>query len=238
MSSPRTTTEADDLVSEAFIRVLQALLAGGGPDSGVRAYLLTVLRNTAYDRTRSERRVAPSDDITGVADRALVSVPFDDTATAAVDKSLATKAFAGLPTRWRDVRWLTEIAGQPPAQAAPRLGLTPDGASALAYRARETLRQGCLQAHAPTTPAQRCAPALRVLGAWTRNGLSERQARAVEDHLRVCDFCLTLSAELVEINNSFRAGKASARGVNHRPPEGRRQRLATGTGQFAAKMAS
>lgn len=238
----RTVTEADDLVSEAFIRVLEALRTGGGPDSAVRAYLLTVLRNTAYSRTRAERRVAPTEDVTVAADAALVSVPFDDRATAAVDKSLAAKAFARLPRRWRDVLWLTEIAGQSPAQAAPRLGLTPNGVSALAYRAREALRQGYLQAHVSDARATRCAPALKVLGAWTRNGVSERQARAVGDHLRACDFCRALSAELAEINGSFRAVKAfarfSVRRGNHSLPEARRQRFATGTGLLSVNSAS
>lgn len=207
----RTKTEADDLVSEAFIRVLQALRAGRGPDSAVRAYLLTVLRNVACNMSWAERRVAPTEDVTRDVDPIRLCVPFDDTATAAVDKSLAAKAFAGLPGRWRDILWLTAIAKQTPAQAAARLGLTPNGVSALAYRAREGLRQGYLQAHVPGAPARRCAPALSVLGAWIRNDLSNRQTRTVEEHLRACEPCLALSAELAEINSSFRAVKASAR---------------------------
>ncbi|WP_275295196.1 sigma-70 family RNA polymerase sigma factor [Amycolatopsis sp. La24] len=207
----RTKTEADDLVSEAFIRVLQELRAGRGPDSAVRAYLLTVLRNVAYNRSWAERRVAPTEDVTRDADPIWLSVPFHDTAAASVDKSLAAKAFAGLPARWRDILWLTAIAKQTPSQAAACLGLTPNGVSALAYRAREGLRQGYLQAHVPDAPAQRCAPALSVLGAWIRNDLSKRQARTVEEHLRACEPCLALSAELAEINSSFRAVKASAR---------------------------
>src|SRR6202000_1186561 len=83
----RTTADGDDLVSEAFIRVLHALRAGGGPNSAIRAYLLTALRHVAYDRTRKERRVELSEDIAESVDPALVSVPFDDTVTATAEKA-------------------------------------------------------------------------------------------------------------------------------------------------------
>ena len=52
----RSQAEADDLVSEAFAKVLDTLRGGRGPDSAFRAYLLTALRHTAYDKTRRTRR--------------------------------------------------------------------------------------------------------------------------------------------------------------------------------------
>ncbi|HEY2700570.1 MAG TPA: sigma factor, partial [Pseudonocardiaceae bacterium] len=51
----RSTAESDDLVSEAFSRVLDTLRAGRGPDVAFRAYLLTALRHVAYDKTRRDR---------------------------------------------------------------------------------------------------------------------------------------------------------------------------------------
>lgn len=213
----RTTAEADDLVSEAFIKVLQALRAGGGPDSAIRAYLLAALRHTAYDRTRKERRVELSEDITETVDPALVSVPFDDTVTANAERTLVKKAFALLPDRWRKVLWLTEIEGQTPAEIAPSLGLTPNGVSALAYRAREALRQGYLQAHLAAAQAKQCGPTIEVLGSWTRSSVPKRQAQEVEVHLDECASCRALSAELAEINSSFRiATKAPAKRSDQR----------------------
>ncbi len=47
--------EADDLVAEAFAKVLDTLRTGGGPDTAFRAYLLTTLRNTLYDRVRRDK---------------------------------------------------------------------------------------------------------------------------------------------------------------------------------------
>ncbi len=41
-----TGTERDDLIAEAFTRVLRILRAGGGPGDDFRPYLLTTVRNT------------------------------------------------------------------------------------------------------------------------------------------------------------------------------------------------
>ena len=142
----KSAAEADDLVSEAFAKVLDALREGRGPTSAFRAYLLTSLRHAAYDRTRRERKVQLADDVAEVSG-ADVSVPFNDTAVAGLERTLAAQAFARLPERWQTVLWHIEIEGQSPAEIAPLLGLTPNGVSALAYRAREGLRQAYLQVH-------------------------------------------------------------------------------------------
>jgi DNA-directed RNA polymerase specialized sigma24 family protein len=59
----RSAAEADDLVSEAFARVLDALRHGKGPDTSFRSYLLTSVRHVAYDKGRKDRRVG----VAGVA---------------------------------------------------------------------------------------------------------------------------------------------------------------------------
>ncbi|WP_344871154.1 sigma-70 family RNA polymerase sigma factor [Allokutzneria multivorans] len=200
----RSTAEADDLVSEAFAKVLDTLRGGRGPDAAFRAYLLTALRHTAYDKTRRDRKVEFSDDISGVADAAAVVVPFTDTAVAGLDRSLAAKAFAKLPERWQAVLWHTEIEGQSPAEVAPILGLTPNGVSALAYRAREGLRQAYLQVHVGAGTEEHCRATIDRLGAWTRDGLSRRETAQVEQHLDNCDRCRVLAAELGEVNGALR----------------------------------
>jgi RNA polymerase sigma factor (sigma-70 family) len=184
----RSPAEADDLVSEAFAKVLDTIRAGRGPDSAFRAYLLTALRHTAYDRTRRERKVELSDDVE-TADGAHTAEPFSDTAIAGLERSLATQAFARLPERWQAVLWHTEIEGQSPAEISPLLGLTPNGVSALAYRAREGLRQAYLQAHLAETAELRCRATAERLGAWTRSGLAKREKAQVEAHLDECARC-------------------------------------------------
>ena len=65
----RSGAEADDLVSDAFAKVLDAVRAGGGPESAFRAYLLTALRHTAYDKTRRDKKLKLADDVEGAGVR-------------------------------------------------------------------------------------------------------------------------------------------------------------------------
>nr|WP_042195619.1 sigma-70 family RNA polymerase sigma factor [Kibdelosporangium sp. MJ126-NF4]CEL22120.1 sigma-70 region 2 domain protein [Kibdelosporangium sp. MJ126-NF4]CTQ92901.1 sigma-70 region 2 domain protein [Kibdelosporangium sp. MJ126-NF4] len=199
----RNQAEADDLVSEAFAKVLDTLRAGRGPDSAFRAYLLTALRHTAYDKTRRDKRVELSDDVTTVSG-ADTAVPFSDTAVAGLERTLAARAFSRLPERWQAVLWHTEVEGQTPAEVAPILGLTPNGVSALAYRAREGLRQAYLQVHLAESTSERCRATAERLGAWTRGGLSKRETAQVESHLDECDRCRALAAELADVNSGMR----------------------------------
>jgi len=206
----RSSTEADDLVSEAFAKLLDRLRAGKGPDSAFRAYLLTALRHTAYDKTRKDRRLDLNEDMAhvGGSARDALTTPFADTAVAGLERTLAAKAFARLPERWQAVLWHTEIEQQTPAQVAPLLGLTANGVSALAYRAREGLRQAYLQVHLAETGAERCHAAADKLGAWTRDGLSKRERAQVETHLDECERCRVLALELADINGGLRAAVA------------------------------
>ena len=202
----RSPAEADDLVSEAFAKVLDTLRAGRGPDSAFRAYLLTALRHTAYDKTRREKKLELSDDVSTVSGVSVeaVSQEFDDTAVKGLERSLAAQAFARLPERWQAVLWHTEIEGQSPAEVAPILGLTANGVSALAYRAREGLRQAYLQVHLAETTDRHCRAAAERLGAWTRGGLAKREKAQVEAHLDTCDRCRALAAELADVNGAMR----------------------------------
>jgi RNA polymerase sigma factor (sigma-70 family) len=201
----RSTAEADDLVAEAFAKVLDTLRDGRGPDSAFRAYLLTALRHIAYDKTRHDRKLEFAEDVTEVGSTEAVSVQFKDTAVAGLERSLAAKAFARLPERWQAVLWHTEIEGMSPADVAPMLELSANGVSALAYRAREGLRQAYLQVHLAESTDARCWATVDRLGAWTRGGLSKRETAQVETHLDECERCRALAAELADVNGALRA---------------------------------
>ncbi len=201
-----SSAEADDLVSDAFAKVLDTLRAGGGPDSAFRAYLLTALRHTAYDKTRRDKRLKLADDVEAVSGvEKVTTVPFHDPAVATLERSLATRAFASLPERWQTVLWQTEIEGQSAAELAKLLGLTANGASALAYRAREGLKTAYLQAHLAHNPTNRCRATVAKLAAWTRGGLTKRETAQVEAHLDECGTCRAMAAELADVNGTLRA---------------------------------
>ena len=81
------------------------------------------------------------------------------------------------------VLWHTEVEQQKPADIAPLLGMSANSVSALAYRAREGLRQAFLSQHATDPDDVDCAWTRDHLGAYVRGGLSRRDAGRVDDHL-------------------------------------------------------
>ena len=196
----KDAAEADDLVSETFARLLATLRDGRGPDLAFRAYLLTTLRNTFYDRTRRDRKVEFTDDMSQHDS----GETFEDPAIAGQERLYAARAFHRLPERWQVVLWHTEVEGESAADIAPLLGLTPNGVSALAYRARERLRQMYLQEHIGRSQEDNCRWTADRLGARVRGGLSDRDSVKVDDHLRGCSACSMLLLELTEVNSGMR----------------------------------
>ena len=192
--------DADDLVSEAFAKVLTVLQGGGGPDVAFRAYLLTSVRRLHVDRIRAGSRLQTSDDMEAFDP----GVPFQDTAVAAFESGAAAKAFASLPERWQLVLWHLEVEGQKPADVAPLLGMSPNSVSALAYRAREGLRQAFLTMHLNDISETDCRWVNEHLGAYVRNGLAKRESTKVQSHLDECRRCTAMYLELTEVNSDLR----------------------------------
>lgn len=191
--------DADDLVAESFIRVLALLQAGKGPDEFFRAYLLSSIRRLHLDRIRGAQRVKSTDDEAEL-DRA---VEFVDPSTMRFEHSAAADAFGSLPERWQLVLWHLDVEGQKPAEIAPLLAMSANSVSALAYRAREGLRQAYLQGHVAPTLHEGCRKTTGLLGAYVRKGLSSRDSNAVEAHLDGCSRCTGLYLELAEVNSNL-----------------------------------
>jgi RNA polymerase sigma factor (sigma-70 family) len=192
-------SDADDLVAEAFAKVLTVLQSGGGPDVAFRAYLLTAVRRLHVDRVRTAQRVQTTDDLSPFDP----GVPFTDTAVAGFESGAAAKAFASLPERWQLVLWHLEVEGQKPADIAPLLGMSANSVSALAYRAREGLRQAFLTMHISDLTETDCRWVNEHLGAFVRKGLSKRDSGKVQDHLDECRRCTAMYLELTEVNDNL-----------------------------------
>src|ERR1700753_2679655 len=118
---------ADDIVAEAFTRVLGAIRAGGGPPRGTTA--VGDVEQDLDDRVPEENM--------GLA---RLSRGPEAEAEARVEAQLVAKAFAKLPERWQAVLWQLEVEARAPAAVAPAFGLSANGVSSLAVRARARLR--------------------------------------------------------------------------------------------------
>jgi RNA polymerase sigma factor (sigma-70 family) len=206
---------ADDIVAEAFTRVLSAIRAGGGPGVAFRAYLLTAVRNTANDWLRASRRTTAVGDVEHDLDEqrvpeenlglAQLSRGPEAEAEARAEARLVAQAFTKLPSRWRAVLWQLEVEAKAPAAIAPMFGLSANGVSALAVRAREGLRQAYLAEHVGANIPAACKAYAEALSADTRGRLSRRRQAAVHDHLAQCASCHSLAGELTELNSRLGA---------------------------------
>lgn len=193
----RRLGDPDELVSGAFERVLGAIRRGAGPTESFRAYLFVTLRRFAA-QSSARPPGAPLDEVPEpIVDAA------DSAALARTDRELVTRAFESLPDQWQSVLWQTAVEGRQPRDLAPVMGVSANAAAAMAYRARERLRQAYLQAHLSASPAPDHQPYRSELGAYVRDGLSARDRRAVEGHLRACEPCRALLAEIEDVNRSL-----------------------------------
>ena len=193
---------ADDLTSDAFERMLVMLQSGRGPNVSFRAYIYTIVRRLAFEQADRGRRTQLTDDF----------APFDtagpivDPATGTFEQRLVADAFSGLPERWQAALWYLEVEGMRPAEVGVLLGLTANGVSALAYRAREALRSAYLQAHVSSNGIRRrCVEHRGRLGAWVAGSLSAREAGKVAAHVDDCDECTAIVAELRDASHGLRA---------------------------------
>jgi len=192
-----SSIDADDLVSEAYARIFQRVLAGGGPTGAFRPYLYTTIRNLASSWGAASHDVQV-DVIEEFEDE---RIP-DDLASWALDRTLTAKAFRSLPDRWQTVLWYTEVEGMDPHEVAPLMGLTANGVAALSYRAREGLRTAWLQAHISNAgTSAECQWTMARLGDRARNGLTSREKDRVELHLLDCTKCAVISEEVEEVGS-------------------------------------
>lgn len=188
--------DADDLVSESFARIFTAIASGGGPTAAFRPYLFTTIRNTAAGWGRARREI-PVDDVDLIEDPRFT----DDAQLKALDGSLAMAAFRSLSAEWQEVLWYTEVEGLAPRELAPLLGLTANSAAALAYRAREGLRQAWIQAHIASVPADsECRWTIDHLGAHLRGKTPKRTRLRVEQHLDGCADCTMAAGDAKDAN--------------------------------------
>ncbi len=200
-----SVADAEDVVADSFTAVYDALNRGKGPTEAFRAYLFTVVRRVATVHRDHGRRVQATDDVATLEVGAVPMAGADAPALAGFESTVVARAFATLPERWQLVLWHTEVEGLAPAQVAPLLGLSANSASALAYRAREGLRQAYLTEHQADDLDDRCRPVADHLGAYVRGGLGPRESRKVAAHLDECPRCSALYAELGDVNHGMRS---------------------------------
>ncbi|WP_158559886.1 sigma-70 family RNA polymerase sigma factor [Prauserella sp. PE36] len=133
----QSSTEAEDLAAESFLRMMNALRAGKGPVGNVPAYLRTTVRRLTIDVGAKTGRSVPS----GLDMGALECSSIWPEPSMSLSESAVERAFLSLSPRWRRVLWMVDVLGYRPGELATALGIAPAAACSLLWRARRALKE-------------------------------------------------------------------------------------------------
>ncbi|KKI22191.1 MULTISPECIES: sigma-70 family RNA polymerase sigma factor [unclassified Leucobacter] len=183
---------AEDLVSESFLAVYrQVTTTDAGPTEAFRAYLFTVIRNTAARWGREMERFPVLPDAEPAhADDGLSIVSRE------ADAAEVLAAFRALPERWQRVLWLSEVDEVPRPRIAAELRIRPNAVSSLHRRARAGLLNHWLIRQVPDALRADTAHRAELLPGYVIGNLAAAERVAAEAHIAVCAVCAELLGDL------------------------------------------
>ncbi|MEU6807973.1 hydrolase, partial [Streptomyces sp. NPDC046831] len=195
------------LTTTAFTRLFGQSLRQSGPTAAWRPQILVTVRRIAAEWSADHRRAMLHPDLSaaaagpeGVAAHLLPPA----------GRRLLSRAFQRLPQSARALLWHTEVEAEPLAVPAALLGLNEEGARIELRRARERLREECLQVHRELAPEQICLRYARLLDVTSRRGGAAVDPD-LREHLAGCTHCRHTADQLGQFGTDL--GTALAEGV-------------------------
>ncbi len=194
------------LTTAAFTRLFGETLRQNGPTSAWRPQLLVTVRRIAAEWATDHRRDMLYPDLqseAGAGERPAARL------LPSQDRRLLSGAFQRLPQSARCLLWHVEVEAEPLAAPAGLLGLDEEGARVELARARDRLREECLQLHRELAPDEECRLYLRLLDVtYRRGGLDiDPDLRA---HIEGCGHCSAAADQLGQFNHGLGVALAEA----------------------------
>jgi RNA polymerase sigma-70 factor (ECF subfamily) len=136
----RDSAAAEELVQEAFLRVHRAR-ERYEPQARFSTWLYRIATNLALNELRRPQRRDPhaSMDAEDGPELAAGGPSADELVDARRMSDAVDRGLEALPARQRAALWLTAVEGQPYAEVARALDVTPQAVKSLVHRARTTL---------------------------------------------------------------------------------------------------
>lgn len=199
------TRAAGMLTTAAFTRLFGESLRQVGPTAAWRPHVLVAVRRIAAEWEADGRQelLHPALRPGTAGERAaarLLPLP---------GRRLLSRAFQRVPQTSRAVLWHTEVEAEPLAVPAALLGLDEEDARVELRRARERLREECLQAHRELAPEAECRRYLRMLDVTFRRGGVDIDPD-LREHLGRCGHCSRTADQLAAFNNGLGLALAEA----------------------------
>ncbi|QTE02639.1 ricin-type beta-trefoil lectin domain protein [Streptomyces cyanogenus] len=186
------------LTTAAFTRLFGASLRQTGPTAAWRPQVLVAVRRIAaeWDTDGRQELLHPglrSGDGPGERAAARLLPP--------PERRLLSRAFQRIPETSRAVLWHVEVEAEPLAVPAALLGLDEEDTRVELGRARERLREECLQVHRELAPEAECRRYLRMLDVTFRRGGTDIDPD-LRQHLAGCAHCERTAGQLAEFNGT------------------------------------
>ncbi|WP_141651247.1 sigma-70 family RNA polymerase sigma factor [Microbacterium sp. 3J1] len=178
--------DADDVVSEAFVRIVETIKRGKGPHSAFRPYFTMTVRNVG--RSRFTRQAAAAE--RELKDIDLVdALGVDDLSAIDFDRAVASAAFSSLPRRWQEVLWYTAVEDLKPRDVSAYMGISANAVSALVLRAKKGYRDAWIIATLGSPPDPDCASIQKDIVGYVLGTLPLRDRGRLRTHLLACPRC-------------------------------------------------
>ncbi|MFG2122919.1 ricin-type beta-trefoil lectin domain protein [Streptomyces sp. NPDC048710] len=194
------------LTTAAFTRLFGESLRQAGPSAAWRPHLLVTVRRIAaeWDGDGRQELLHPAlRPGTGSGERAAARL------LPPSGRRLLSRAFQRLPQSARAVLWHIEVEAEPFAVPAALLGLDEEETRVELRRARERLREECLQAHRELAPEAECRRYLRMLDVTFRRGGVDVDPD-LQQHLAGCRHCSQTADQLAQFNTGLGLALAEA----------------------------
>ena len=147
----RNPQDAEDIVQEACLRAVRFF--GGYQEGNARAWLLRIVRNTAYtflERKRPGELAQEFDETVHTGDR--VQLDAEATLLQSVENRMLQEALEGLPVRFREAIILRELEGLSYKEIAEVMGVPIGTVMSSLARGRTRLRDFLLRGRGQEVP--------------------------------------------------------------------------------------
>ncbi|GGY05852.1 hypothetical protein GCM10010384_07530 [Streptomyces djakartensis] len=194
------------LTTAAFTRIFGETLRQNGPTAAWRPHLLVTVRRVAAEwATDHKGEMLHPDLLSGAGTGERVAARL----LPPQHRRLLSGAFQRLPQSARCLLWHIDVEAEPLAEPAGLLGLDEEGARVELGRARDRLREECLQLHRELAPDEECRRYLRLLDVTYRRGGHDIDPD-LRAHIEGCGHCSAASDQLGRFNHGLGPALAEA----------------------------
>lgn len=203
-----SSEDAADATQEAFVNVLRRLQEDDRPVLDFSSYLFAAARHESYGLMRVRARQRPSESLPEEPGR-VADVDTDPERAAMLrdTQEAVQEANAKLAPRHREALALREVAGRSYDEVAAIMGITPNAAAQLIWRARAKLRVALTAGAVASVVAtsEDCEWAQLLLSkAQDGEAVEEADRLWLEEHLDECGSCQTANRMLLAAGASYR----------------------------------